>query len=245
MKMKLNNDPGILFTRLLLQIPLYTAFEPTQCLDLTDFLERRLLLQKVEKLVKVKRVYELVLAFALRWKMKKDRVRGQAQALVRRADYLGFGHRNLGYISDEDYTNPFADTEEQGTLMALPFSGRGSHKRGDGDPRSLVYVPDPEPPVVSPPRPSREVPIFTFDSGAPTSPIQGYEPAEPLQLEFDFQGRPYPSSPSPMFGRDPVDTQLLDSDEMEPLTIREVSERPTGLGITRRPPPGSPPQSPF
>lgn len=72
----LNDDPGISFTRILLQLPLYTSFDAGQCLNLFDFLERRLLLQKVEKRLKSKRVYELISGFACRWTYQKNKHMG-------------------------------------------------------------------------------------------------------------------------------------------------------------------------
>lgn len=71
--MELNNSPGISFTLLLLQLPLYIAFDSGTCLNLIDFLERRLLLQKVEKRLKIKRVYDIMTTYAVRWKYQKDK----------------------------------------------------------------------------------------------------------------------------------------------------------------------------
>ena len=45
--MELNNDPGISFTRILLQLPLYTSFDTSNCFNLIDYLDRRLLIQKL------------------------------------------------------------------------------------------------------------------------------------------------------------------------------------------------------
>lgn len=74
--MELNEDPGISFTRILLHLPLYTSFDAGQCLNLIDFLERRLLVQKVQKRLYTKRVYETIASYACRWKYKKDKTLG-------------------------------------------------------------------------------------------------------------------------------------------------------------------------
>ncbi|CUM67862.1 uncharacterized protein PRCAT00005571001 [Priceomyces carsonii] len=98
LNMELNNDPGISFTRILLQLPLYTAFEAGQCLNLIDFLERRLLLQKVEKRIHTKRVYETIAAYACRWKYKKDQLHGI------RDPNIDFGKelRRNSYLTNKD-----------------------------------------------------------------------------------------------------------------------------------------------
>ncbi|CAI5758731.1 unnamed protein product [Candida verbasci] len=70
--MELNEDPGISFTRIILQLPLYTTFDTGKCFNLIDYLERRLLLQKVVKRLNTKRVYETIATYACRWKYKKD-----------------------------------------------------------------------------------------------------------------------------------------------------------------------------
>lgn len=71
--MELNDDPGISFTRILLQLPLYTAFDMSNCFNLVDYLDRRLLIQKVVKRLNTKRVYETIATYACRWKYQKDR----------------------------------------------------------------------------------------------------------------------------------------------------------------------------
>lgn len=98
MSMEINNDPGISFTRILLQIPLYTAFEAGQCLNLIDFLERRLLLQKVMKRLHTKRVYETIAAYACRWKYKQNQKHGIKD------DNLDFGKelKRNSYLMNEN-----------------------------------------------------------------------------------------------------------------------------------------------
>ncbi|EAZ63770.2 calcium channel protein, partial [Scheffersomyces stipitis CBS 6054] len=100
LNMELNNDPGISFSRLILQLPLYTSFQAGQCLNLIDFLERRLLVQKIEKRLHRKRVYETIAAYACRWKYQKNQRRG-----VRDTD-IAFDkelQRN-SYLSNAEYS---------------------------------------------------------------------------------------------------------------------------------------------
>lgn len=96
--MELNGDPGISFRRILLQIPLYNSFEPGECLNLIDFLDRRLLMQKVDKRLHKKRVYETIAAYACRWKYLENKKRG-----LRRSD-IDFGKelRRKSYLQNED-----------------------------------------------------------------------------------------------------------------------------------------------
>ncbi|CAH2355884.1 calcium-channel protein Cch1p [[Candida] railenensis] len=100
MNMKIFGDPGISFTRLILQLPLYIAFEEGQCLNLIDFLDRRLLLQKVEQKLKMKRAYDIVSTYVVRWKYRKD------QELRKRGINAGAGPSI--FVSDET-ENPFID----------------------------------------------------------------------------------------------------------------------------------------
>ncbi|CAK9438796.1 uncharacterized protein LODBEIA_P30200 [Lodderomyces beijingensis] len=74
--MELNDDSGISFTRILLQLPLYTTFDTGTCFNLIDYLERRLLVSKVMKRLYTKRVYETIAAYACRWKYQKNRRHG-------------------------------------------------------------------------------------------------------------------------------------------------------------------------
>ncbi|RLV90787.1 Calcium-channel protein CCH1 [Spathaspora sp. JA1] len=97
--MELNNEPGISFTRLLLQLPLYNSFDTGQCLNLTDYLERRLLLQKVLKKLHTKRVYELISGYACRWKYQKNKKLG-----IRDTD-IAFDKQRFSYLSNNDRIN--------------------------------------------------------------------------------------------------------------------------------------------
>lgn len=81
---ELHEDPGILFSRIIVQIPLYTAFDPNQCLVLIDFLESRLLHRKIIKRLQEKRCYELVEGWACRWKYRRMRKDGLKQTIMER-----------------------------------------------------------------------------------------------------------------------------------------------------------------
>ncbi|QFZ26324.1 putative calcium-channel protein [Clavispora lusitaniae] len=67
MNMELHEEPGISFTRLLVQLPLYNSFDSGECLVLIDYLERRLFMQKLEKRLQKKRCKELLQGYITRW----------------------------------------------------------------------------------------------------------------------------------------------------------------------------------
>lgn len=111
LSMELNGDPGISFTRLLLQLPLYIAFEAGLCLNLIDFLERRLLLQKVDRRIKIQRVYDTMTTYAVRWKYVKDRKHGIRNSDIdfgkelRRYSYLDAASKAPSiFVTDENET---------------------------------------------------------------------------------------------------------------------------------------------
>lgn len=198
MRMKLNNEEGISFTGFLLQVPLYTAFEAGTCLDLTDFLERRLLLQKVEKLLKVKRVYELVSAFALRWVMKKDM--GQLEkADGGEADKLKKMDRKSHQQSPQTspkFSNPFEDLDE---LVS-------SHPQFDSLGMSSPFHGGPYEPA-EPLEPFHHDKTNDDDDGSFVFKDEEITVATPL--------RPYSFG----FVREVADTELLDNVEMTGLGI--------------------------
>lgn len=133
--MELNQDPGISFTRILLQLPLYTYFEAGSCLNLIDFLERRLLLQKVNKRLHTTRVYETIAAYACRWKYTKDKRLGirdtniDFTANLRRSSYLNSEssptnqstnastHEELDEVVNHQLGSAFFDDEAQSPLL--------------------------------------------------------------------------------------------------------------------------------
>ncbi|CAN3374403.1 hypothetical protein DIURU_000718 [Diutina rugosa] len=213
MRMKLNNEEGISFTGFLLQVPLYTAFEAGRCLDLTDFLERRLLLQKVEKSLKVKRVYELVSAFALRWVMKKDMAKGDKPEAVDEAAKLKKMDRNSHQQSPQTspkFNNPFKDIDDMIAQPVFDTSGLSSPFHGSYEPAE---------------------PLDTFHH----DDTKDEDDSSFVYQEEEIRVRA-PSMPYPPFGfvREVADTESLDNVEITGLGISQQSTNPP----RRRPPPG-------
>lgn len=68
LNMELHEEPGISFSRLIVQIPLYSSFNPAHCLVLIDFLEERLLHKKISERLRKKRCFELIEGYACRWR---------------------------------------------------------------------------------------------------------------------------------------------------------------------------------
>lgn len=99
MTMELHEEPGISFSRLMVQIPLYNSFDPSQCLILIDFLERRLFYQKLAKRLRTKRCYELIEGYVCRWKYARHMRRGGP---INPED-LTVGDRHYEYSSDESF----------------------------------------------------------------------------------------------------------------------------------------------
>lgn len=154
--MELNQDPGISFTRILLQLPLYTYFEAGKCLDLIDFLERRLLLQKVQKRIHTTRVYETIAAYACRWKYAKDKRLGIRDTNIdftqnlRRASYLSnedAGSRTsmIDEVTELPVRDPFVP-EENSPLLGnkkayVPNSPLHTYNRGPRSGTSFANLP--------------------------------------------------------------------------------------------------------
>jgi hypothetical protein len=160
LKMEINNDPGISFTRILLQLPLYTSFDAGQCLNLFDFLERRLLLKRVEQRLKTKRVYELIATYACRWKYQENKRAGIRDSNIgfdtelKRNSYFNdsddesYRTHKPGYFEDEHnpfYNNPFDDRAQ------APFTSNASNIFDSSGPTSMmpsegtssgIYVPN-------------------------------------------------------------------------------------------------------
>jgi len=153
MNMELNGDPGISFTRIILQLPLYTSFEAGQCLNLIDFLDRRLLVQKVEKRLHTKRVYETIAAYACRWKYVKNRNQG-----IRDTDIdFGKGLKRNSYLANENLEvnapsifvtdtndNEAFDGEEDETFPLTKSSGYMEEDENENENEgttSGIYVP--------------------------------------------------------------------------------------------------------
>lgn len=105
MNMELHEEKGISFKRLLLQIPLYNSFDARQCLNLIDFLERRLFMKKVEKRLMKKRCYELLEGYICRWKYVKNKREEQRRSVISQESSMGidptyrdFDHDDFKYF---------------------------------------------------------------------------------------------------------------------------------------------------
>ncbi|OBA19685.1 hypothetical protein METBIDRAFT_46054 [Metschnikowia bicuspidata var. bicuspidata NRRL YB-4993] len=68
MSMQLHEEPGISFTKLLIQIPLYSSFNQNECLIFIDYMETDLMEKKVAERLRKKRCYELIEGYACRWR---------------------------------------------------------------------------------------------------------------------------------------------------------------------------------
>lgn len=71
--MKIHGYPGISFSKLLMQIPLYTQFEDGACLSLNDYLERHLLLRELDMIISKKKRMRARETFVTRWKYLRRR----------------------------------------------------------------------------------------------------------------------------------------------------------------------------
>ncbi|KAI5956123.1 hypothetical protein CANMA_004570 [Candida margitis] len=176
--MELNDDPGISFTRIILQLPLYTTFDTGKCFNLIDYLDRQLLIKKVIKRMQTKRVYESIAAYACRWKYQKDRKLGIRDSNIafdtrlRRMSYLanedlqintGFPQKSItdeNVNSNERGSDLDSDSEsDDDKFQARPPLRRSSLIYGDPGMSSGVYFPNS--PLLkasnhmSPPSPSR------------------------------------------------------------------------------------------
>lgn len=68
LRMELQDEAGISFKNIILQIPFYSAFDADECLILSDFLEQRLFRRRLEERLCKKRAYTMLIGFACRWK---------------------------------------------------------------------------------------------------------------------------------------------------------------------------------
>lgn len=148
MNMEIHEEPGISFTRILLQIPLYNSFDPSQCLILLDFLDRRLFYQKLEKRMKLKRVYETVAAFACRWKYVENKRHGVRDTNInfdkelKRSSYFANEELSLKEPMEEQDEVSVSDTEDSSSdneLIPLHKDNLKVHK-GDYYPKSPVHL---------------------------------------------------------------------------------------------------------
>ncbi|EGV64159.1 hypothetical protein CANTEDRAFT_104682 [Yamadazyma tenuis ATCC 10573] len=149
--MELNHEPGISFKRVILQLPLYKVFDIGTCLNLIDFLDRRLLLQKVQKRQNQNKVYETITAFILRWKYVNLKKHGISTSLstshvedvVRRRSYLSEDWSPIpSQYADDKFEKDFGALEDKSKYDRLPMSDSGE-ENDDNDEyhRSGVYIP--------------------------------------------------------------------------------------------------------
>ena len=68
MNMELHEEPGISFSKLLVQIPLYNSFNVSECLIFIDFMEADLLERRVVERLQKRRCYELIEGYVCRWR---------------------------------------------------------------------------------------------------------------------------------------------------------------------------------
>lgn len=171
LNMELNNEPGISFKRILLQLPLYKVFDTGTCLNLIDFLERRLLLQKVQKRLNQNKVYETITAYITRWQYvqnKKLEVKNDSDAMrmnqeIRRRSYLSGDRSPIQQpMLDEQFERDFgkfesldrdviddevSSSEEERSGVYIPRSPLKSNKSANqsrikSPPRLVLEVPD-------------------------------------------------------------------------------------------------------
>lgn len=70
LNMELNDEKGISFERIILQIPLYSRFEESNCLTLSDFMDRLLVSRKVDKRLQSRRHLAALEMITYRWRFK-------------------------------------------------------------------------------------------------------------------------------------------------------------------------------
>jgi len=70
LNMELNEEKGIAFSRIILQIPLYSRFEESNCLTLSDFMDRLLVSRKVDKRLQTRRQLAALEMITCRWRFK-------------------------------------------------------------------------------------------------------------------------------------------------------------------------------
>lgn len=189
--MELNNEPGILFTRVLLQLPLYSSYDTATCLNLIDFLERRLLLQRVKKRLDKKRVEAMMVAWAVRWQYRAGRLAprdshlddastsastGSSERDLLAVDTADESYQGQSY-HDYDETNPFMDSHhdhhQQSSLSPVQSPVLGSEPPAQNTP-SGVYVP--RSPLFN--RHAK----FSLPSRAPTGDGEAVVPHSPLRF---------------------------------------------------------------
>lgn len=151
MNMEIHEEPGISFTRILLQIPLYNSFDAGQCLILLDFLDRRLFYQKLEKRMKLKRVYETIAAFTCRWKYVENQRHGVRDTNIgfdtelKRASYFANEENTSKEPLEEHDEVSVSETEDESysDTETVPLSKENKAKARKSDyyiPKSPVHL---------------------------------------------------------------------------------------------------------
>lgn len=166
LNMEMHEEPGISFTKVLLQIPLYTTFETGLCLILLDFLDRRLFSQKLEKRLKTKRCYETIAAYACRWKYVENQRNGARDTNIEFDRHL----KRNSYFSNEEYTRK----ENLSEAMEVEISSTSS---SEGE--SIIKVDETAPLAKS----YDEIPTKN-DDYIPASPLHSYRTG-PESAQFD------------------------------------------------------------
>lgn len=77
LNMELYNEPGISFHRLILQIPLYARFDESNCLTLTDFLDRLIITRKVNRRLHYRHHIAIFSMIMFRWRFLKSKRPGK------------------------------------------------------------------------------------------------------------------------------------------------------------------------
>lgn len=68
LRMELQDESGISFKNIILQIPFYSSFDADECLILSDFLEQRLFRKRLEERLRRTHAYNMLIGFTCRWK---------------------------------------------------------------------------------------------------------------------------------------------------------------------------------
>lgn len=241
LNMELNREPGISFRRILIQLPLYKAFDSSRCLNLIDFLERRLLDQKVQKRLHQNKVYETISAYICRWKYVENKKKGikdnhlNFDRELKRRSYLS-GERSpvQQQYFDDEFEEDFGSHDQILGLGLGGSRGNGGHEvgQGFGDSKTSGYQE-----YDSSDQDSSENDQLMGKSGIyvpksplnlnkkPTSPRLG-KPLPPklfIHLPHDTNSDPY-NQDAAGFSMDPQSRNSLDSQPHSTVEISEVGE---------------------
>lgn len=220
MTMELTDSPGVSFTSVLLQLPLYISFEAGKCLNLIDFLERRLLVQKVKRRMHTKRCYETIAAYACRWKYIKNRRLG-----IKATD-IDFGKelRRNSYISNENHelNTPRIFVSSDHEMLAnedsddenSPLTKTRNFTSGDNAATSGVYVP------------KSPIHIYKSRNKTPTNSDAAASNNQKPKLTIKIAHSDHSNHTSPLGHRDSLDDRLF-NDSITPI-ITPVDDSNSG-----------------